>query len=176
MKSSLCVARRSRRNTSPAGSIGLLRALLLIALLLIPGRAYAAPMTFGIVSNGRHYTQCTWIAADGDITPETAKSFDLFLQAYKDHPSLLVINSTGGELEGGIELGNAIRANNLAVYVGKTTEVESSGGKRVKVQSFHGGDCASACVFALMGGVVRGVSDSSSTVRIHQFRPADESH
>jgi hypothetical protein len=131
-------------------------------------------MTFRIASNGGDCANCRWIAADGEIQRDTATSLQLFLKDHKDHPPLLVINSLGGESSGGIELGKTIRSENLDVYVGQTTDVESSRGNGPKTQRYAGGDCASACVFALMGGVHRGVADDKSTVRIHQFRPAEK--
>src|ERR1700730_18073734 len=53
-----------------------------------------------------------WIVADGEVTPESAMIFRSFLATNKDRwgaRSVVLLNSPGGSLFGGVALGEAIR-------------------------------------------------------------------
>jgi hypothetical protein len=122
---------------------GLSTIVMLIAMCSI---AKTAPMTFQYTGRGGNCSECEWIAADSDITSDTPNRFRKYLKegVVVSH---LHINSQGGDLAGGIELGRLFRANHIQV------EVE--------------GICVSACSYAFIGGETRNAS--AREIGIHQF-------
>lgn len=120
-------------------------------------------MTFEYVGNGGNCSGCEWIAAEGEITPDSYKHF---IAATRGGVSPTVyLNSPGGSLVGGILLGEAIRNAGSWTHVARTV---SSG-------MFHDsvpGECLSACAFAFLGGVNRSIGESS-IFGVHQFYDAD---
>jgi hypothetical protein len=130
----------------------------LIALVACSA-AEAAPMTFQEAAQGGNCDSCEWIAADGEITTDTPNQFRKYFQS---HPSAyLFINSTGGDVVGGVELGRLLRQNRMMVEVHRTVKSGSYLNDVVK------GQCASACSFAFLGGETR--SAESGEIGIHQF-------
>src|SRR5262245_14107534 len=73
--------------------------------------AVAAPMTFRLASDGGP-TPHMWIVADGDITSDTPDRFREFLLAgniRRGGRLEVFLNSNGGNLFGGVALGELIR-------------------------------------------------------------------
>jgi hypothetical protein len=97
------------------------------------------------------------IYASGEIDADAGKRLDALIQARKIiDGSLMVIDSPGGNLLGGIELGRTIRKHNLTIQVGQ---------KREKVQP---GFCVSACALAFLGGRYRYLGNGS-VYGVHRF-------
>jgi hypothetical protein len=74
------------------------------------------PMTFRDAGNGGNCNSCEWLVGDGEITADTPRDFERFM-ADKGYSSLLYLNSPGGNLGAGIELGQEIRAHGLSTAV-----------------------------------------------------------
>lgn len=138
--------------------------ILLGAILSVPAESVYAdlndPMDFYQATNGGNCATCRWIAAEGIIQRDTADQFLAFLRSEDllDVPSLNVhLNSPGGNLIGGMRLGDAIRRQNLNTVVATATiERALNGGiQMVRADPSHRAVCASACVFAFAGGVSR---------------------
>lgn len=91
------------------------------------------------------------IFADGPVDEDAAARLRALLKD-KNVPrnSMLVLNSSGGSLMGGAELGRVIREFGLITDVGR-----SAGGQ------FVAGECYSACALAFLGGVFRYNSKAS---------------
>lgn len=135
-----------------------IRALLIATVLSAAPSATGAaePMAFEIVSTDLSCGECTTIFASGEIVQSTLSSFRSFLAQH--HPPLgttVVLNSPGGSLFAGLELGSIIRSNRLhtSVYA-RDNET--------------GGYCASACAYAFLGGVHRTVAPAAR-FGLHQF-------
>lgn len=100
------------------------------------------------------------IYADGYIDADAAQRL-VAVVAENNIPfrSELVINSHGGSLLGGMELGRAIRQLDFNTYVGRKPEPE---------QFEAPGECYSACALAFLGGHFRYVR-STSSYGVHRF-------
>jgi hypothetical protein len=102
------------------------------------------------------------------IPPNCSKKF---LQREKITTSSTVrFNSPGGNLLAGIKLGEAIRSAGLFTAVGKTVGEQTSfdpGTIEEKRSDVRDGICASACVYAFVGGKTRFAHKSK--IGIHQF-------
>ena len=151
----------------------LLRAFVLIGVplgLLFAGSGVsnAEPMTFRFVQPAENQIALAEIglienaiAAEGDITAETPAQFQAFLDA---HTSLLssgflnsiYLNSGGGSLRAGLELGEMIRSKELQTVVGRP---DNNG---------QGVECDSACTFAFLGGLTRNVQ-LGARFGVHRF-------
>lgn len=119
------------------------------------GAAQEDAMTFRVVAAQNCRGSCpAEIAADGMITLESAKEFRSIAATL--HPNRVVVHlaSPGGNLVGGLQLGQALRELNSTVIIGK------------------GARCVSACVYAFLGGMVRRVA--GGRIGVHRFRPIGE--
>ena len=138
-------------------------------LLAAPGAAMAqsSPMTFRLASvEGRGCAaRCPRvIVAEGAIAEDTPQAFVGFLSSVADSPGLrdvVVINSPGGRVVASMRLGAALRKLGAAVIVARFAD---DGGRNFAMA----GQCMSACVYALMGGVKR-VVPPESRVGIHRM-------
>jgi len=139
------------------------------ALLARPGAAIAqnSPMSFRLASiEGRGCSaHCPRvIVAEGAIAEDTPQAFVGFLRSVADSPGLrdvVVINSPGGRVVASMRLGAALRKLGAAVIVARFAD---DGGRNFAIA----GQCMSACVYALMGGVKR-VVPPESRVGIHRM-------
>lgn len=114
------------------------------------------------------------ILAEGNIEADTGKKFDSFLRDPKQHkhdlpprPSI-VFNSPGGNVLGGIELGQIIRKNKLDADLEKSYSQVVDGDRSEEETIVDKAVCASACVIAFSGGMTRTVQ-SGAHMGIHQF-------
>lgn len=102
--------------------------------------------------------------ADGDFVASTPGELRRFLDEVRPPPgAVLYLNSAGGDLAAGMEVGQILRDARLTTSVGQlplTTSGEGSGG-------FRTGYCISACSFAFLGGVERSVP-KGSVFAVHQ--------
>jgi hypothetical protein len=104
------------------------------------------------------------IVAEGVIGEETPQAFVEFLQSVAEAPGLrdvVVLNSPGGRVVASMRLGAALRKLRAAVIVARF-------GKEGDRDFAIAGQCMSACVYAMMGGVKR-VVPPESRVGIHRM-------
>jgi hypothetical protein len=119
------------------------------------GTAQEALMKFRVVPGQSCGGSCaSEIAADGMITPESAEDFRKIANTLRPNQILVRLASPGGSLVGSLQLGQAFREFNSTVIVGK------------------GARCASACLYAFLGGATRRVAGGQ--IGVHRFRPESE--
>jgi hypothetical protein len=132
-----------------------------------------APMRFELVREGPAEacgkTCRTWVSASGRITPDTAREFQLFAQGKELRGLVVVLDSNGGTVGPGLDIGRAFRRLDMTTTVGKTTFLPGNGEPRATLSPK--GTCASMCAFALLGGVRRHVP-AEARVMVHQIWPS----
>jgi hypothetical protein len=138
--------------------------------------AAADPMTFVISSNGGNCDTCEWVAAQGEITVETPAMFSAFLKSAAASEGgtnfLILLNSTGGNLQAGLELGELIRNSGSSTSVGRTFPMDPKISQGMNYQDNDSGICASACAYTFMGGTERTIPENSK-LGVHQFFSKD---
>ena len=137
----------------------------------------SAEMIFKIETLGGNCNDCTWVSAQGVIAPDTPKVFREFYskEVYPRKYNIL-INSTGGNLLAGMELGEIFREKNLRVIVAETYHTETDSKIWPIISGAKNGVCISACTFALMGGGAREIH-GDSIIGFHQyFDPSSENY
>lgn len=138
------------------------RALLILATLsssLVLAQA-ARAMDFESVTS-LEGCAATCIVARGAIDAETSAQFRKFVARQRLGPGTrVVLDSLGGHHVQGIALGEAIRKLGFITHVGRYDSAGSTLGPGV---------CASACVYALLGGRERRIAPGSR-VGVHQVR------
>ena len=109
-----------------------------------------------------------YVYLDGPIDSDAAKRFEAFVDG-NDIPytSVVVLNSPGGSLIAGIELGRAIRKRGYSTDVGRRTKSEGR-------DSYEPALCMSACTMAFIGGRFRYMSDRSR-LGVHRFYSTEKS-
>ena len=140
--------------------------LALIANLHLGPIAFAEPMSFRLAGTGGNCVGCEWIAAQGDITPDTPAKFEEYITE-NGKPYHIVLNSAGGSLIAGIQLGKLIREQGATTLVGKTVQVAEPPGLE-HLEEKEDGVYAFSCAFAFMGGVERYVGPDD-LLGVHQF-------
>jgi hypothetical protein len=150
--------------------------------------AFAGSMIFYEATTGGTMLGSNWIAAEGEIIQTTADDFRKFV---KEIPyggcGDVMFNSPGGNLYGAIELGKAIHELCNETSIGRTVQVKLLFSKGIyKVYEAERNDgafnlepatdteadrgtCASACVYAFLGGKTRHVDKNHSRLFVHQF-------
>lgn len=114
-----------------------------------------------------------WIAATGPITSETARDFDFFAKVRDVRGATIVLDSGGGSVLGSLELGRKIRELGLKTTVGRTEVIAGPVGRELRAKRMPGGECASMCVFVLLGGVQRNVPPDAR-ILVHQIWPGSK--
>jgi hypothetical protein len=138
---------------------------------MAPVAAQASDMTFRLATlQGRDCRgRCpSVIVAEGVIAEETPQAFIDFLQSVANEPSLrdvVVLNSPGGRVVASMRLGEALRKLKAAVIVARF-------GREGDLDLPIAGQCMSACVYAMMGGVKR-VVPPESRLGIHRMSTLD---
>jgi hypothetical protein len=133
-----------------------------ICLPQFSAAATDTPMQFSDGYSGGNCEECGWIQATGVITADTPTRLRQALKKSGGGGRLrIVINSPGGNLQAGTQLGIVFREFQATVIVGRTI------GKPGE-QYIGPGVCASACAYALLGGINRSV-EKGSRVGVHQF-------
>lgn len=90
-----------------------------------------------------------WVEASGEFTKQTDKEFLAFLKASPHIPYYKIrLTSEGGDVQSALRLGLALRSRNF------TSETNF---------------CASACLYAFLGGVERKVIGEKPKLGIHRF-------
>lgn len=114
------------------------------------------------------------ILVSGELPDDAARQFLDYLDAAPRYSPVVCFDSIGGSVRGGISLGRVIRARALDTCVLRTYSTETlnhdSNGNLTNEETVlaDGAICASACVFAFMGGVNREVAPGAM-LGVHQF-------
>src|SRR5689334_831665 len=114
-----------------------------------------------------------WIAAEGFIDPNAEpRLWELLRKIGNERKPPVYFQSNGGSLIAGFQLGRLLRARGFTVGVGRTMpatcdrrkpadaacdELKHSGRELAAELDTRGGICASACVYAILGGTTRDV-------------------
>ena len=145
-----------------------LAALVLAVFFFPPSLARADEMRFSVVDLGVAGCKnaCPQaIAADGVIEPETPQAFIDFVKHAARSPRLsaiVLLNSPGGNVVASMELGSIFRTLKVAAIVRQV------GARPGRGDLSFTGQCISACVYAMMGGVKR-VAPPGSRVGLHRM-------
>lgn len=139
--------------------------------LLWPAAAHAdnagRPMTF---EWGTVYGDTQAIFADGDFTLDTPHALRAFLKRSVYTPDTVIyLNSLGGDLGAGIEVGKIIREAHLNTGVARNSR-DPAQVNTIDLDSYsrvYPGYCVSACSLAFLGGVSREVKNGA-TFAVHQ--------
>lgn len=103
-----------------------------------------------------------YIYLDGDVDLQAGRRLEEFIKANDLSPtSIVVLNSPGGSLVGGMELGKVIRKYGLTSNVGKRVVRDGR-------DSVDPGQCMSACTMAFIGGRFRYLT-KGSRFGVHRF-------
>lgn len=126
------------------------------------------PMTF---EWGTVYGDVPAIFADGDFTVDTPAALRAFLKRSATHTpdTMIYLNSLGGDLSAGMEVGKIIREEHLNTGVARNTR-DPAAANTIDLDAFsrvYPGYCVSACSLAFLGGVKREVK-AGSTFAVHQ--------
>jgi hypothetical protein len=106
------------------------------------------------------------IVAEGTIQLDEPQRLAAFLgQLGGAVPRTIILHSPGGNVAGALKLGLGLRRLGLRTVVARVGRIDGGAGP----VALGGGICASACVFALMGGETR-VVPSGSRVVVHAAR------
>lgn len=126
--------------------------VVLPALVLALASSAASSMDF---SHGGSKEACrdpdacrAWIEAHGEITDDTPTALVRYLEDHPYAPRILRLNSPGGSLTAGLQLGLMLRKE------GFDTEAQL---------------CASACLYAFLGGEKRTIVGLEPRLGIHRF-------
>jgi hypothetical protein len=147
--------------------------LALTAAIALTAPALAAPMTFRLASDGGTSGE-QWIVTDGSITADTADDLRRFLAANRIGPGRRIevyLNSAGGNLMGGVKLGETIRETGLGTRVARSLPVAPGANQAGGPERQAVGECYSACAFAFIGGKWRNATNES--LGVHQHYKAD---
>ena len=107
------------------------------------------------------------VLALGKIERKTEDNFGVTV---KNMPAgtIVLLNSLGGDLIGGLRLGQSIRARDFNTWI-----MDSQPDKAVLKDKKILGKCFSSCAYTFLGGVVRRV-DKSGQLGVHQFRSQED--
>lgn len=120
----------------------------------------AAAMTFRKV-DGPDCGERVCIAASGEIDTATAGEFKRFIKRERVSSGAVVfLDSEGGNVMQALALGDLIRKSGMSTRV---QAYDAGAG-----QLTDGGECASACVYAFLGGVERSVARGGK-LGVHQL-------
>ncbi len=139
----------------------------LIAFCATSSPATAKEMSFHIIY-GNH---SNYVVADGEITDRTPSAFQVFLDSepFDGFVFYIDLNSEGGSLLAGMQLGRMIRQQGLASRVVSYSRADIAAD--VWRPKERPGECYSACALAFLGGEHREIPDGS-TIGFHQFSSA----
>lgn len=125
------------------------------------------PMTF---EWGTVYGDVPAIFADGDFTVDTPDALRAFLKRSIYTPDTVIyLNSLGGDLGAGMEVGRIIRETHLNTGVARNRR-DPAQANTIDLNAYsrvYPGYCVSACSLAFLGGVSREVK-RGATYAVHQ--------
>ena len=124
-----------------------------------PGSPPISNMTFTYAENGGNCGGCSFILANGTITPNTPDEFQNFLDNLKKEDLqreswTIYLNSPGGSISGAMRLGELIRTNNINTTVGHAQRSQDPADGHA-YNFLDLAICNSACVLSFAGGVHR---------------------
>jgi hypothetical protein len=111
-----------------------------------------------------------WVSASGPITADTMRDFEFFRQARDLRGATIVLDSGGGSVLASLDLGRKLRELGMKAAVGRTIKLDDAPGEKVRAKLSPRGECASMCVFVLLGGVQRSVP-AEARILVHQIWP-----
>lgn len=124
-------------------------------------------MQFKLTSTGGA-SCCEWISAEGRITERTPDDFTAFLKQWNSdlqgHGEVVYLNSPGGNLVAGMQLGELFRKGKFATTVGATIPMAAD---PTRASETKPGLCMSACAYAFLGGINR--TAKPNELGFHQF-------
>ncbi len=130
------------------------------------------PMRFELRQEGPAQTcgsKCRlFITANGAITADTPRDFELFARDRDLTGASVVLDSDGGSVHGAIALGRQIRKLGLDTTVGRTVDLDGAGPGVARAKLLPRADCESMCAFVLVAGVHR-VVPAQARVMVHQI-------
>ena len=132
-----------------------------------PAWAQSGPMEFHLarVQEGGCARDCPQIiVAEGVIEEDTPQAFIDFVKQAAEQPGargVVLLSSPGGRVVASMKLGAALRKMRAAVIVARSSHED---GRDLAVS----GQCMSACVYAMMGGIKR-IVPPQSRVGIHRM-------
>lgn len=119
-------------------------------------------MKFSWCGTGGNSAGSEWISAEGNIEDDTVSEFEAFLEDRGiSGPREIRINSVGGNLEGGIRLGEFIRKHGFSTVAGSTGPDEYGHEERLS------GTCQSAASMVFIAGKNR--EADAGDIGVHQF-------
>jgi hypothetical protein len=154
--------------------IGVVLCMALMAILSGSARAgftfeqRKLPMKFNWVAC---HSNCRgWISAIGIVTEDTASDFDEFARGRQLGGATIVLDSSGGSVNGAIALGR--RWRNLGVLTTVGISVQTNTAQNAPAEIAPEAYCESMCVFLLLAGKTRYVPETAR-VRVHQIWLSD---
>jgi hypothetical protein len=158
----------------------LIGAALCIALVaMLSGSAHAGvavegrklPMKFSWVAC---QPNCRgWISAVGIVTADSPRDFDEFARGRQLDGVTIALDSSGGSVNDAIALGR--RWRNLGVLTTVGAGVQANTAQRDPINMAPAAYCESMCVFLLLSGKTRYVSETAH-VRVHQIWMGDRAN
>src|SRR5215203_851301 len=147
----------------------IVRLCLVLAAVLAGSTVEAEPMRFELGGADGRLPRSAFIQASGEITLETPKEFERFLASLSTAPNLVRLHSPGGNLTGGIALGELFRARGFSTEVGSDRFAPDYRGiLGGRASERVPGMCASACAYAFLGGTERFL-DPDARLGFHRF-------
>lgn len=144
--------------------------LFLLTAVIVTGTANAMTFTapthsaVDVITWIDAHGDTTRIYADGEITANSARELDQFVRTNRIEHAMMLLNSPGGSLAGGVALGSLIRK------LGFDTGIATYSGNEMVLS----GICASACAYAFAGGRGRYYLGGKTRLGIHQFYSAGD--
>ncbi|HZO46761.1 MAG TPA: hypothetical protein VFB68_12760 [Xanthobacteraceae bacterium] len=111
-----------------------------------------------------------WLSAKGTIMPDTGRDFEAFARTRDIAGKVVVLESNGGAVNGGLAFGRALRRLNMTVAVGQTVMLPKAVSGEQRATYSPRAMCASMCPFVLLGGARRHVP-SEARILVHQIWP-----
>jgi len=105
----------------------------------------------------------TLILAQGRIEKNSEISFGELVKGMPPG-AVVILNSLGGDLIGGLRLGQAIRARDFYTFIQSPEKISPE-----LIDNKVSGKCFSACAYTFLGGTVRRL-DGYAQFGVHQFR------
>jgi hypothetical protein len=140
-----------------------------------PAPPGAPPMRFAWVQEGpadKCGDACrSWIAAVGQIVPQTAADFRKFAEGRDVAGATVVLDSPGGAVLASLELGREFRRLGVTTTVGKSVPLSTVPGENPRMTLQTRATCGSMCPFLLLAGVRRHVPPDARVV-VHQIWPS----
>ena len=131
--------------------------LLAVGFALLANSASAMSYRVAAIDDGRCSDRCPQaVVAEGTIQVDEVERLAAFFQGAGAIPATLLMHSPGGNLAGALKLGYGLRRLGVRTIVARVSRSDPA--------QVTTGVCASACVYALMGGADRIVPPGSRVI------------